>query len=208
MAQILKNHGAKWELSKGHKLTPVLAVGSNAAPVQLGRKFDAKKFPDGVVIPVLRCVLPDFDVVYAPLISSYGSCTGACLPPLRLPPSPPLVHPLQPLACKHQADVGSTVHPPLYTTARHTNKHSITYKQPSLTSKVILVTTSSTVTCVSAPPACTVTTIPSTHAHLPLDVTCQQQRFTHIQHGADTYRLRAFRRFQYSACSLIYSVAD
>lgn len=76
MAQVLKNHGAKWELSPGQKLTPVLAVGSNAAPVQLARKFPKSMFPDGVVIPVLRCVLPDFDVVYAPLISSYGSCTG------------------------------------------------------------------------------------------------------------------------------------
>lgn len=76
MAQVLKNHGAKWELSSGQKLTPVLAVGSNAAPVQLARKFPKMMFPDGVVIPVLRCVLPDFDVVYAPLISSYGSCTG------------------------------------------------------------------------------------------------------------------------------------
>ena len=77
MAQVLKNHGTKWELNKGEKLTPVLAVGSNAAPAQLARKFPAEQFPDGVVIPVLRCVLPDFDVVYAPLISSYGSCTGA-----------------------------------------------------------------------------------------------------------------------------------
>ena len=76
MAQVLKNHEAKWELVKGGKLTPVLAVGSNAAPAQLERKFPLQMFPDGVVIPVLRCVLPDFDVVYAPLISSYGSCTG------------------------------------------------------------------------------------------------------------------------------------
>lgn len=78
IAQVLKNHGAKWELTKGHKLTPVLAVGSNAAPAQLARKFPPEMFPEGVVIPVLRCVLPDFDVVYAPLISSYGSCTGEC----------------------------------------------------------------------------------------------------------------------------------
>lgn len=79
MAQVLKNHAAKWELNKGEKLTPVLAVGSNAAPAQLARKFPSKRFPDGVVIPILRCVLPDFDVVYAPLISSYGSCTGESL---------------------------------------------------------------------------------------------------------------------------------
>lgn len=75
MAQVLKNHNTKWELPKGEVLTPVLAVGSNAAPAQLARKFPADMLPE-VVIPVLRCVLPDFDVVYAPLISSYGSCTG------------------------------------------------------------------------------------------------------------------------------------
>ena len=76
IAQVLKNHSTEWKLTKEEKLTPVLAVGSNAAPAQLARKFPAELFPNGVVIPVLRCVLPDFDVVYAPLISSYGSCTG------------------------------------------------------------------------------------------------------------------------------------
>lgn len=76
IAQVLKNHSTEWKLTKEERLTPVLAVGSNAAPAQLARKFPADLFPDGVVIPVLRCVLPDFDVVYAPLISSYGSCTG------------------------------------------------------------------------------------------------------------------------------------
>ena len=81
IAQVLKTQGAEWKLSREEKLTPVLAVGSNAAPAQLARKFPAKLFPN-VVIPVLRCVLPDFDVVYAPLISSYGSCTGNTL--LRL----------------------------------------------------------------------------------------------------------------------------
>lgn len=76
IAQVLKNHDAKWELTREEPLTPVLAVGSNAAPDQLARKFPQQLFPEGVVIPVLRCVLPDFDVVYAPLISSYGSCTA------------------------------------------------------------------------------------------------------------------------------------
>ena len=80
IAQVLKNHNTEWKLTKEAKLTPVLAVGSNAAPAQLARKFPAELFPDGVVIPVLRCVLPDFDVVYAPLISSYGSCTGKAEP--------------------------------------------------------------------------------------------------------------------------------
>ena len=84
MAQVLKNHNTTWDLSREEPLTPVLAVGSNAAPDQLARKFPEELFPEGVVIPVLRCVLPDFDVVYAPLISSYGSCTGAaCFGPLQ-----------------------------------------------------------------------------------------------------------------------------
>ena len=30
----------------------------------------------GVAIPCVRCILLDFDVAYAPLLSSYGSCTG------------------------------------------------------------------------------------------------------------------------------------
>lgn len=43
---------------------------------QLARKYPPDLFPCGVVVPVVRSVLADFDVVYAPLISSYGSCTG------------------------------------------------------------------------------------------------------------------------------------
>ena len=64
-------------------LTPVLAIGSNAAPQQLARKFPAERFPGGVLIPVVRAVLQGFDVVYAPLLASYGSCAGA----------PPLINP-------------------------------------------------------------------------------------------------------------------
>ena len=72
---VLRQQGITWEPEQAD-LKPVLAVGSNAAPAQLARKFPLRLFPAGVTIPVLRCVLPDFDVVYAPLISSYGSCTG------------------------------------------------------------------------------------------------------------------------------------
>lgn len=57
-------------------MTGVLAIGSNAAPAQLARKFTPDLFPDGVVIPVVQCVLRDFDVVYAPLITSYGSAAA------------------------------------------------------------------------------------------------------------------------------------
>ena len=53
----------------------MLGIGSNAAPEQLKRKFPKSMF-SSVVIPVVRCVLVDYDVIYAPLIAGYGSCTG------------------------------------------------------------------------------------------------------------------------------------
>ena len=37
------------------------------------RKFPPHLFPAGAVVPVVQCTLRDFDVVYAPHISSYGS---------------------------------------------------------------------------------------------------------------------------------------
>jgi len=49
---------------------PVLAVGSNQAPAQLTRKFG---LDPAAVIPVQRCTLKDFDVVYSAHISSYGA---------------------------------------------------------------------------------------------------------------------------------------
>ena len=54
--------------------TPVLALGSNAGPAQLARKF--ADLPHAAV-PTLKAALTGFDVVYAPLVSSYGSVTGA-----------------------------------------------------------------------------------------------------------------------------------
>jgi len=56
--------------------TPVLAIGSNAAPAQLARKFPPEMFGGEVVVPVVRARLEDFDVVYAPLVTSYGSCAA------------------------------------------------------------------------------------------------------------------------------------
>src|SRR5688500_1625447 len=50
--------------------TPLLAYGSNRAPVQLGRKYGHWREP--VVIPVLHGWLRDFDVVYAARLASYG----------------------------------------------------------------------------------------------------------------------------------------
>lgn len=40
------------------------------------RKFPPSLFPGGAVVPVVQCVLRGFDVVYAPLLSSYGSATA------------------------------------------------------------------------------------------------------------------------------------
>jgi hypothetical protein len=40
------------DLTAVQELTPVLAIGSNAAPQQLARKYPAKLFPEGVAIPV------------------------------------------------------------------------------------------------------------------------------------------------------------
>lgn len=62
-------------LPPAHEWTPVLAIGSNGAPSQLERKFPASDFPE-TVIPVVKCALMDFDVVYACHISGYASCTG------------------------------------------------------------------------------------------------------------------------------------
>lgn len=61
-------HAFDPDLTKGR--TPVLAVGSNQAPAQLTRKFGLD--PDAV-IPVQRCALKDFDVVYSAHIAAYGA---------------------------------------------------------------------------------------------------------------------------------------
>jgi hypothetical protein len=63
------------DLSSGRR--PVAAIGSNASPGQLTRKFGDERFtdpatPDGQV-PVLRAELDDVDVVYGAHLASYGS---------------------------------------------------------------------------------------------------------------------------------------
>ncbi|GLC42191.1 hypothetical protein PLESTB_000640700 [Pleodorina starrii] len=62
-------------LSREDLFVPVLAIGSNAGPEQLRRKYPEADFPD-CVIPVVQVALEDFDVVYTPYIASYGSCTA------------------------------------------------------------------------------------------------------------------------------------
>lgn len=38
-------------------LTAILAIGSNAGPAQLARKFPLDLFPEGVIVPVSTCLL-------------------------------------------------------------------------------------------------------------------------------------------------------
>jgi len=56
-------------------LHPVVASGSNQSPEQLARKFDDNHFghADGAPIPVLRSRMENFDSVYSPHFSAYGS---------------------------------------------------------------------------------------------------------------------------------------
>lgn len=61
-------HG--FEPAKSEGRTPVLAVGSNQSPEQLTRKFG--HIADWE-IPVQRCALTGFDVVYSAHIARYGS---------------------------------------------------------------------------------------------------------------------------------------
>ncbi|WP_280824770.1 hypothetical protein [Mycobacterium sp. OTB74] len=64
---------------RGKALTPVAAVGSNASPAQLRRKFPA----GGSVtddIPVLLTEFQDFDTVFAARVSRYGSIPATPCP--------------------------------------------------------------------------------------------------------------------------------
>ena len=76
VAEAMADHGVQFGCDSARDWTPVLAIGSNAGVSQLARKFSAEWAPEGVVVPVVQSVLEDFDVVYAPLISSYGSATA------------------------------------------------------------------------------------------------------------------------------------
>jgi len=69
------------ELSAGRH--PVLAIGSNASPDQLTRKFNDPRFtdpssPEGS-IPVLTAVVDDVDVVYGAHLAWYGSLPATLL---------------------------------------------------------------------------------------------------------------------------------
>ena len=62
---------------------PVLAIGSNASPGQLTRKFRQKRFTDPASphgsIPVLTAVVQDLDVVYGAHVAWYGSLPATLL---------------------------------------------------------------------------------------------------------------------------------
>ncbi|GFR41543.1 hypothetical protein Agub_g2256 [Astrephomene gubernaculifera] len=62
-------------LARKEQFWPVLAIGSNAGPEQLLRKYPVQDFPD-CVVPVVQVALEDFDVVYTPYLATYGSCTA------------------------------------------------------------------------------------------------------------------------------------
>jgi hypothetical protein len=69
--------GAALPLAAGEDLrgrTPVLAVGSNQSPEQLARKF--AHMPGPVRLPVMRCRLEGYDVVYATHVTRYGAIPG------------------------------------------------------------------------------------------------------------------------------------
>lgn len=74
----IPEHSYHWRESQAHDFdpariegrTPVLAVGSNQSPEQITRKFGHVA---GTEIPVQRCTLRGFDVVYSAHIAGYGS---------------------------------------------------------------------------------------------------------------------------------------
>lgn len=63
---------------------PVLAIGSNAAPLQLKTKFDRwRDRPRGGVdteVPVMKIELEGFDIVYAAHMTHYGALPATLLP--------------------------------------------------------------------------------------------------------------------------------
>eukprot|EP01006_Ploeotia_vitrea_P014263 TRINITY_DN38277_c0_g1_i1.p1 TRINITY_DN38277_c0_g1~~TRINITY_DN38277_c0_g1_i1.p1 ORF type:complete len:322 (-),score=18.91 TRINITY_DN38277_c0_g1_i1:172-1137(-) len=72
LQDVLQTERIEAPAPKAEIWTGILAIGSNSSPDQLKRKFPPDVYPDAV-IPVTECVLKDMDIVYAPLVSSYGS---------------------------------------------------------------------------------------------------------------------------------------
>lgn len=66
-------------VSRG-KLVPVIGYGSNPAPTQLARKFNANVVKPPVVIPVMKGTLRDFDVVWTPAFVPYGAMPATIAP--------------------------------------------------------------------------------------------------------------------------------
>lgn len=68
-----------YDLIRDSALTPVVAVGSNASPSQLRRKFPANEWATDP-IPLLYSEIRDFDTVYAARVSKYGSIPATPYP--------------------------------------------------------------------------------------------------------------------------------
>jgi hypothetical protein len=76
MAYVPRQNSAAARLP-AHLNGPARAAPRRAAPrAHQARKFPPGMFPEGAVVPVVQCILEGFDVVYAPLISSYGAATA------------------------------------------------------------------------------------------------------------------------------------
>lgn len=86
---------------------PVLAHGSNASPKRLAQKF-VSKGPESV-IPVVRAVLENFDVVYSAHFSRSGSipATLAASPGTRITIAITYLTASQ-LACMHESEIGKS----------------------------------------------------------------------------------------------------
>jgi hypothetical protein len=52
LSKMMQQEGLDSEVFRGENWAPVLAIGSNAAPAQLSRKYPQALFPDCVIIPV------------------------------------------------------------------------------------------------------------------------------------------------------------
>lgn len=68
------------QASGDHQLVPVIGYGSNPAPSQLARKFRGASLESGIVIPVMKGRLKDFDVVWTPVFVRYGSMPATVTP--------------------------------------------------------------------------------------------------------------------------------
>ncbi|MEM6583533.1 MAG: hypothetical protein AAF699_19805, partial [Pseudomonadota bacterium] len=65
---------------KNQRLHAVVGYGSNPAPSQLSRKYAADIGTRGIVMPVIKGSIEDYDVVWTPLFVQYGSMPSTLFP--------------------------------------------------------------------------------------------------------------------------------